>query len=53
MQEGETTDHSLTQDLIERLEKIRFRWQVLDRIFDECCDDFEEFKSNFGHFCDP
>ena len=41
----------ISQDRIERLEKIGFQWEVIDfdKKFEERCCELEAFKSEFGH----
>jgi len=48
IQQGETPKRNLTQDQIERLEEIGFKWKV-KKTFEQKCHDLEAFKSEFGH----
>jgi len=40
--------HTLTQDQIERLEEIGFKWKIRET-FEQRCRDLEAFKRDFGH----
>jgi len=53
IQQGKPTKIKLSQDRIERLEKIGFKWKVVDsdKKFEKHCQDVETFKKKFGH-CD-
>ena len=48
IQQGQTTDRILTQDQIERLEEIGFKWNAHET-FEQRCHDLKAFKSQFGH----
>jgi len=48
IQQGQTPSRSLTQDQIERLEEIGFKWKLVET-FEQHCRDLEAFKSEFGH----
>jgi hypothetical protein len=48
IQQGRTPERNLTQDKIERLEDIGFKWKV-EKVFVQRWHDFEAFKSEFGH----
>jgi hypothetical protein len=48
IQKGQTPNGNLTQDQIERLEEISFRWKAKDA-FEQRFHDLEAFKSEFGH----
>jgi len=52
IQQGQTPKRNLTQDQIERLEEIGFKWKVEYQgktTFEQRCHDLEAFKSEFGH----
>ena len=49
IQQGQTPRNDLTQDQIERLEKIGFKWGKAAETFEQRCRDLEAFKSEFGH----
>jgi len=51
MQEGKPLIYNLSQDGIERLEEIGFKWKGvdLDMKFEKRCLDLEAFKRKFGH----
>jgi len=51
IQQGQTPKRNLTQDQIERLEEIGFKWRVTNfpKTFEQRCHDLEAFKSEFGH----
>jgi len=51
IQQGQTPRRNLTQDQIERLEEIGFKWKLTNgaEIFEQRCHDLEAFKSEFGH----
>jgi len=52
IQQGQTPRNNLTQDQIERLEEIGFKWKVVYvpvTSFEQRCRDLEAFKSEFGH----
>ena len=50
IQEGHTPTRNLTQDQIERLEEIDFKWDLANKTtFDQRCHDLKIFKSEFGH----
>jgi len=51
IQQGKTPHINITQDQIERLEEIGFKWKVANdpEIFEQHCHDLEAFKSEFGH----
>ena len=53
IQEGKPSMSNLSQDRIERLEKIGFKWKgvVFDKKFEKRCQDVETFKRQFSH-CD-
>jgi len=48
IQRGQTPKRNLTQDQIERLEEIGFKWKLIET-FEQKCHDLEAFKSEFGH----
>jgi len=48
IQQGHTPRSNLTQDEIERLEEIGFKWKLTET-FEQHCNDLEAFKSEFGH----
>jgi len=49
-QQGQTPTRNLTQDQIERLEEIGFKWKLANKTtFEQRCRDLELFKSEFGH----
>jgi len=48
IQQGQTPSRNLTQDQIERLEEIGFKWKLRET-FEQRCHDLEAFKSEFGH----
>ena len=48
IQQGQTPRRNLTQDEIERLEEICFKWKRKET-FEEGLRDLEAFKSRFGH----
>jgi len=48
IQQGQTPQSNLTQDQIERLEEIGFKWKLRET-FEQRCRDLEAFKSEFGH----
>ena len=52
VQKGEKTDHDISQDRIERLEKIGFKWKGIDHdeAFETRCSELDAFKSKFVHF---
>ena len=50
IQQGQTPHISLTQDRIERMEEIGFKWNLKENVgFERYCHDLEAFKSEFGH----
>ena len=50
IQQGQTPDRNLTQDQIERLEEIGFKWELTNQtLFEQRCHGLEIFKSEFGH----
>jgi len=51
IQKGMKANHNLTQDRIERLEEIGFRWQGVDydEAFEKRCLELIAFKEKFGH----
>ena len=51
IQRGQTPRSKLTQDQIERLDEIGFKWKCTDygEIFEQRCCGLEAFKSEFGH----
>ena len=51
IQQGKPTRRNLSQDRIERLEEIGFKWKGLDleQKFEKSCRDLEAFKKKFGH----
>lgn len=49
IQNGEIPVHNLSQDRMDRLEKIGFKWEIFDPKFERCCQQLEEFKIKFGH----
>ena len=51
IQQGQTPHRNLTQDQIERLEEIGFKWILtnITEIFEQHCHDLEAFTSKFGH----
>ena len=51
LQEGKPSMCGLSQDQIERLEAIGFKWKSdgLDKKFEQRCHDLEAFKRKFGH----
>jgi len=51
IQRGQTPKSNLTQDQIERLEEIGFKWKLANvpETFEQRCRDLEVFKSEFGH----
>jgi hypothetical protein len=49
-QQGKAPDRNLTQDRIERLEEIGFKWNFM-KTFEQRCHGLVSFKSEFGH-CD-
>jgi len=54
IQQGQTPRSNLTQDQIERLEEIGFKWKLVYQgktTFEQRCHDLQVFKSEFGH-CD-
>jgi hypothetical protein len=47
IQQGKPTRYSLSQDQIERLEEIGFKWKLVDygkTVVQRCCHDLEESK---------
>ena len=49
-QQGQTPTRNLTQDQIERLEEIGFKWKLANKTtFEQRCHDLEVFKNEFGH----
>ena len=48
IQQGQAPKRNLTQDQIDRLEEVGFRWKVQKR-FEERFRDLEAFKNKFGH----
>mmetsp|Transcript_18582 Transcript_18582/g.27543 ORF Transcript_18582/g.27543 Transcript_18582/m.27543 type:complete len:86 (-) Transcript_18582:530-787(-) len=48
---GEKADRRLSQDQVERLEEIGFKWIVIDHdeAFEKCCGGLEAFKGKFRH----
>ena len=52
VQKGEKTDYDISQDRIERLEKIGFKWKGIDHdeAFETRCSELDAFKSKFVHF---
>ena len=50
-QQGQTPKRNLTQDQIEHLEEIGFKWKLTDlkTTFEQRCRDLEVFKNEFGH----
>jgi len=48
IQQGQTPKRHLTQNQIERLEEIGFKWNLIET-FEQHCRDLEAFKSEFGH----
>jgi len=48
IQQGQTLKIYITQDQIERLEEIGFKWKIHET-FEQRCHDLEAFKSEFRH----
>ena len=48
IQQGQIPKSNLTQDHIERLGEIGFKWNARET-FEQHCPDLEAFKSEFGH----
>ena len=50
IQQGQTLNKRITQDQIERLEELGFKWKVQKTLtFEQRCRDLEAFKREFGH----
>jgi hypothetical protein len=52
IQQGKPTKYNLSQDRIERLEEIGFKWKLAlqgKTTFEQRCHDLEAFKREFGH----
>ena len=49
IQKGMKTNYNLSQDRIEHLEEIGFRWGVDDEAFEKRCRELIAFKEEFGH----
>ena len=50
IKQGPKPERNLTQDQIERLEEIGFKWKLANKTkFEQRCHDLEAFKSEFGH----
>ena len=51
IQQGKPAKCNLSQDRIERLEEIGFKWKVVDfdKNFEKRCHDLEAYKKKFGH----
>ena len=51
IQKGMKANSNLSQDRIERLEEIGFKWKLIQdkTTFEQRCHDLEAFKSEFGH----
>jgi len=49
IQQGQTPHINLTQDQIERLEDIGFKWGHAVETFEQRCSGLKAFKSEFGH----
>ena len=50
IQQGQKPKKNLTQDQIERLEEIGFKWKLANTTtFEQRCHDLEAYKNEFGH----
>jgi len=49
IQQGQMPSRNFTQDQIERLEEIGFKWKLDNVVFEQHCHDLEAFKTKFGH----
>ena len=49
IQQGQKPKCNLTQDQIDRLKEIGFKWELVKAAFEQRCHDLEALKSEFGH----